>query len=42
MRMVMDLADRIAEGVDCPALLVHIPMLEKPNALVRAVQWLIS
>jgi len=40
--VVMDLADRIAEAVDCPALLVHIPMLEKPNALVRAVQWLIS
>ena len=40
--LVMDLADRIAEGVDCPALLVHIPVLAKPNALVRAVQWLIS
>jgi len=40
--LVMDLADRIAEGVDCPALLVHIPVLEKPNILVRAVQWLIS
>jgi amino acid transporter len=40
--VVMDLADRIAEGVDCPALLVHIPVLEKPNALVRAVQWLIA
>jgi len=40
--VVMDLADRIAEDVDCPALLVHIPVHEKPNALVRAVQWLIS
>jgi amino acid transporter len=40
--LVTDLADRIAEAVDCPALLVHTPLLEKPNALVRAVQWFIS
>ncbi len=40
--VVTDLADRIAEAVDCPALLVHTPMLEKPNVLVRAVQWFIS
>ncbi len=40
--VVTDLADNIAEAVDCPALLVHTPLLEKPNALVRAVQWFIS
>ena len=40
--VVTDLADRIAEAVDCPALLVHTPLLEKPNAAVRAVQWFIS
>ncbi len=40
--VVTDLADTIAEAVDCPALLVHTPLLEKPNALVRAVQWFIS
>jgi len=40
--VVADLADSIAEAVDCPALLVHTPLLEKPNALVRAVQWFIS
>ena len=40
--VVTDLADRIAEAVDCPALLVHTPLLEKPNVAVRAVQWFIS
>jgi hypothetical protein len=40
--VVTDLADRIGEAVDCPALLVHTPLLEKPNAMVRAVQWFIS
>jgi len=40
--IVADLADSIAEAVDCPALLVHTPRLEKPNALVRAVQWFIG
>ena len=40
--IVADLADSIAEAVDCPALLVHTPHLEKPNALVRFVQWFIS
>ena len=40
--VVTDLADRISEAVDCPALLVHTPFLEKPNAVVRAVQWFIS
>ena len=34
--------DRIAEAVDCPALLVHTPTLEKPGAVTRAVQWLIT
>lgn len=40
--VVTDLADRIGEAVDVPALLVHTPLLEKPNAVVRAVQWFIS
>jgi hypothetical protein len=40
--VVTDLADRISEAVDCPALLVHTPFLEKPNVVVRAVQWFIS
>lgn len=40
--VVTGLADRIGEAVDCPALLVHTPLLEKPNAMVRAVQWFIS
>ena len=40
--VVVDLADRIAEAVDCPALLVHTPSLEKPGPVTRAVQWFIS
>jgi len=36
------LADRIAESVDCPALLVHTPTLEQPGAITRAIQWLIN
>lgn len=40
--VVADLADRIAESVDCPALLVHTPTLEKPGPVTRAVQWLIT
>ena len=40
--LVADLADRIAEAVDCPALLVHTPTLEKPGPVTRAVQWLIT
>lgn len=40
--LVADLADRIAESVDCPALLVHTPTLEKPGPITRAVQWLIT
>jgi amino acid transporter len=42
LHLVADLADRIAEAVDCPALLVHTPTLEKPGAFTRAVQWLIT
>ena len=40
--LVEDLADRIAEAVDCPALLVHTPTLEKPGPITRSVQWLIT
>lgn len=40
--LVADLADRIAEAVDCPALLIHTPTLEKPGPLTRAIQWLIN
>ena len=36
------LADRIAESVDCPALLVHTPDLEQPGVVTRAVQWLVN
>jgi amino acid transporter len=39
---VTDLADRIAEAVDCPALLVHMPRLENANLASQAVQWFIS
>lgn len=42
LHLVADLADRIAEAVDCPALLVHTPKLEKPGPLTRAVQWFVS
>ena len=42
LHLVADLADRIAEAVDCPALLVHTPTLEKPGLVTRAVQWLIT
>jgi len=42
LHLVADLADRIAEAVDCPALLVHTPTLEKPGPFTRAVQWLIT
>ena len=42
LHLVADLADRIAEAVDCPALLVHTPTLEKPGPLTRAIQWLIT
>jgi hypothetical protein len=37
-----DLADRIAEAVDCPALLVHTPTLERPGPLTRAIEWLVN
>jgi amino acid transporter/nucleotide-binding universal stress UspA family protein len=40
--LVADLADRIAEAVDCPALVVHTPTLERPNILTRGIQWLIN
>jgi amino acid transporter len=40
--LVADLADRIAEAVDCPALIVHTPRLERPNLLTRGIQWLIN
>ncbi|MGI9528927.1 MAG: APC family permease, partial [Acidimicrobiia bacterium] len=40
--VVTDLADRIAESVDCPALLVHTPDLEQPGVVTRAVQWLVD
>ena len=40
--VVADLADKIAEGVDCPALLVHTPTLEKPGIVTRSIQWIIE
>jgi amino acid transporter len=40
--LVADLADRIAESVDCPALLVHTPTLERPGPLTRAIEWLVN
>ncbi|MCL1593060.1 MAG: APC family permease [Actinomycetia bacterium] len=41
-QIVTDLADRIAEAVDCPALLVHTPKLEKPRPLSRFIQWWVN
>lgn len=40
--VVTDLADRIAESLDCPVLLVHTPTLERPGLLTRGIQWLIN
>jgi amino acid transporter len=40
--LVTALADRIAEAVDCPALLVHTPTLERPGLITRGIQWLIN
>jgi len=40
--VVTDLADKIAEAVDCPALLVHTPKLEKPGIVTRSIQWVIE
>jgi amino acid transporter len=40
--LVTDLADRIAEAVDCPALLVHTPSLEQPGLVTRSIQWLVN
>ncbi|MEN8237619.1 MAG: APC family permease, partial [Actinomycetota bacterium] len=42
LHLVADLADRIAEAVDCPALLVHTPTLERPGPLTRAIEWLVN
>jgi nucleotide-binding universal stress UspA family protein len=39
---VTDLADRIAESVDCPALLVHTPRHERPSLARRLIERLIS
>ncbi len=41
-QIVTDLADRIAESVDCPALLVHTPRLEKPGMITRFIQWWVN
>ena len=41
-QIVTDLADRIAESVDCPALLVHTPTLEKPGPVTRFIQWWVN
>jgi amino acid transporter len=41
-QLVTDLADRIAESVDCPALLVHTPTLEQPGIITRSIQWLVN
>jgi amino acid transporter len=41
-QVVTDLADRIAEAVDCPALLVHTPTLEEPGIVTRSIQWLVN
>lgn len=40
--VVTDLADSIAESIDCPALLVHTPTLEKPGVVTRTIQWIIE
>jgi amino acid transporter len=40
--LVADLADRIAEAVDCPALVVHSPTIERPNRITRGIEWLIN
>ena len=42
LHLVADLADRIAEAVDCPALLVHTPTLERPGPLTRSIEWLVN
>ena len=39
---VTDLADRIAESVDCPALVVHTPQLERMSWRRRAIERFIS
>lgn len=40
--VVTDLADRIAEAVDCPALLVHTPVHENVNVASKWVERFIS
>jgi nucleotide-binding universal stress UspA family protein len=40
--VVTDLADRIAEAVDCPALLVHTPVHENANVATRLIERFIS
>lgn len=40
--VVMDLADSIAEAVDCPALLVHTPLFERPSLPRRLIEQFIS
>jgi len=40
--LVTDLADSIAEGVDCPALLVHTPLHERPSLRQRVILRFIS
>jgi hypothetical protein len=40
--LVTDLADRIAEGVDCPSLLVHTPVFEQLSLRRRMIERFIS
>ncbi len=40
--LVTDLADRIAEQVDCPTLLLHTPTHENLSARRRVLDWFIS
>jgi hypothetical protein len=40
--VVTDLADRIAEGVDCPSLLVHTPVHEQMSLRRRVIERFIS
>ena len=41
-RVATDLADRIAEGLDCPALLVHTPVIETMSRRRRLLERFIS
>jgi nucleotide-binding universal stress UspA family protein len=40
--LVADLADRLAEGVDCPALLVHTPAHESMSLRRKVIERFIS